>query len=90
MTENETEKSRMSITGRNALHALGIALVGVILLTLLYGIVIAGIRFFDTGQVDPSRLLYDAFGLFQFIGICAGPVIFLLGFALLQRIRLPW
>jgi multisubunit Na+/H+ antiporter MnhB subunit len=86
--EIEPEESRTKITGMSALYALGIALIGVTFLSIVYGLMAMAVRYHETGQLNVGIL--DFFGFFPVVGVCAGPIIFLLGFALLQRIRLPW
>lgn len=88
MTETELETSRTSITGKSAAHAVGIALVGVLVLTIIYWLMSVALRYSETGQL---HLGFSYFiGLFKFVGVCAGPILFILAFALLQRVRLPW
>ena len=90
MTEIDSDKSLTRITGKSALYSLGIALIGVFILSLLYGLISTGVNTFESGQFDVWKFLGSIVGFFQVLGLCVGPVIFLLSFALLQRLRLPW
>ena len=78
----------MGITGKSALYALGIALIGVVLLTMVYSLMAAIVGTSSSGEFDIGLLLGRAYGFIQVLGLCAGPVIFLLSFALLQRFRI--
>ena len=80
------ESSRMQITGKNALVAAGIAFGLVLLLTAAFSIMayIAGL----TGdEFTLSQFLESTLGIFKFVGICVGSIVFIRRFALLQRIR---
>ena len=78
----------MQLTGRSAMRALGIALVGVVVLTAIYSLMAAFLDATSAGKFDLGLLLKRATGLFQAIGMCAGPILFILSFALLQRFRI--
>ena len=85
----------MSITGKSALQALGIAIIGVLLLTVIYTLMAAVFdmteAYFETntlGSIELASTFRRAVDLVKTLGICAGPVIFLLAFALLQRFRI--
>ncbi len=86
--EVKPDESRTQITGKSAIYALGIALIGVILLSVMYAVMAIAVRFYETGQL--SFGFSDLFGFVATVGVCAGPILFILSFALLQRIRLPW
>ena len=89
--QERSEKTLTRITGKSVLYSLGIALIGVVLLAFVYGLMNTIVRVWNGGeQVELGTFLFDVFGFFKLMGVCAGPIIFLLSFALLQRIRLPW
>lgn len=78
----------MKLTGRNALQALGIALVAVALLSLAYSLMSIFFDLSDPAGFDFSVFLNRVRGLFMSVGTCAGPVVFILAFALLQRLKI--
>lgn len=87
---DDSEPTGYMKTGRNALHALGIALLAVTLLTIVYSSMSI---YFDV--LDPAGFSFEVFSkrvlvLFQSVGICAGPIVFILAFALLQRLRVKY
>jgi ABC-type transporter Mla maintaining outer membrane lipid asymmetry permease subunit MlaE len=85
-----SDTSLISITGRNALKALGVSLLVVLLLTCLYSLMAAVLyrsEFADYGvRIFMSRVANIAFTLLIFAG---GPV-FLISFALLQRFKIKY
>ena len=78
----------MSMTGGSALYALCIAAIGVVLLTVIYSLMAAVVDTSSSGKFEFGLFLGRAYGFIQVLGICAGPVIFILSFALLQRFRI--
>ncbi|MDM7921544.1 MAG: hypothetical protein QUS14_04515 [Pyrinomonadaceae bacterium] len=95
MVEQAETRSTMSITGKSALQALGIAIIGVLLLTVIYTLMGAVFdmtaAYFETntpGSFELESAFLRAIDFVKTLGICAGPVIFLLTFALLQRFRI--
>lgn len=92
MTEiNKTyseQKSYMSITGRSAIYALGIAIAVVILLMILYSLMSILIEFFEATTFDFTLFFNRAFFVLKLVGLFVTPIVFILAFALLQRFRI--
>ena len=82
--------SLMSISGRNAFWALVVGLIANLALLIFVLIIRAAMDFAENRPMD-VWLVITGFGeSFATIGICVVPIVFLLTFALLQRIKLPW
>ena len=82
------QPSRMQVTGRNALVAVLIAFVLVTLLTCLYAFMGVTLSKLNGDETSLPWILEQTIGMFKMVGLCAGPIVFLLSFALLQRFRI--
>lgn len=89
-----TQNSRMNITGKNFLFALLIALIITLAITMIYLLMSLFLSLNGKEKVDITEamnILRQMFlPIFQTIGICVAPIVFLLTFALLQRIRIKF
>lgn len=88
----ENENSKMNTTGKNLLVALLIALVitfGIVLIYLFMAVLVnlSGKNNIEFAEITVTlRRMF--LPLFQTVGMCVAPIIFLLAFALLQRFRI--
>ncbi|MBA3351510.1 MAG: hypothetical protein H0U23_03640 [Blastocatellia bacterium] len=78
----------MSITGRNAAYALGLAIGAAFVLSLLYTVMSLILDTMNREAVGVWAVLERIWILFRTTLICAAPAVFLLSFALLQRLKL--
>ena len=86
--ENPRQLSLIELTGRNALTALGITLFVTLLLTLAYSLLAVFADIVEKHAFDIQIFIAQGWMFFRTIGICAGPILLILAFALLQRFRL--
>ncbi len=88
MTSENEPPSRIQITGKNALVAVGIAFLLVLLLSFVHSMMWMALNITDTAVIS-VRLFFDVVAaFFKVVGVCVGPIVFFLAFALLQRVRL--
>lgn len=80
----------MSITGRNAAYALGLALGAAFALSLAYTLMSLLLDTLNKQPVEFSVVFGRVVGFFQVTAICAAPVVFLISFALLQRFKIKY
>ena len=81
-------RSLMSITGRNALTALGVGIIATVPVALLLGVARLFFDSMDNKDLDFAAAGNQILGGLIGLGICITPVVFILTFALLQRIRI--
>lgn len=88
----ENENSRMNITGKNFLIALVIALIITFVIVLIYLFMAVLVNLSGKNNIELAEItgiLQRIFlPIFQTVGMCVAPVIFLLAFVLLQRFRI--
>ena len=80
--------SLTGLTGLNALIAPGIAILVTFLLTLAYSLLAVFADIVEEHAFDIQIFIARGWVLFRTIGVCAGPMLLILAFALLQRFRL--
>jgi hypothetical protein len=82
--------SMMSITGRNAAYALGLALGAAFALSLVYTLMSLILDTLNRQAFHFSVVVGRIFELFKVTAACAGPIVFLISFALLQRFKIKY
>jgi len=87
-TVPKNAESRMRKTGKHALAALGVGVVLTVLLALLMGAVSLLDDFLNGEPISLQGAVFQAREGLITAGLCVIPVVFLLTFALLQRIRI--
>ena len=86
----QQSQSMMSVTGRNAAYALGLSLGVGFVFALAYTFMSVIADSVD-GKVTGIWILFERIlGFFQVTGVCISPIVFIISFALLQRLKIKY
>lgn len=92
MDEQVTSTDRggklIRLTDNNLLLAVLIGLITVLILTGIYNLMWIAADIFDSKPFFIENVISRAIVLIRTVGLCVGPIVFILAFALLQRFRL--
>lgn len=86
----DSEPTLMNQTGRNAAYALGLALGAALALSLVYTLMSLLLDTLNKQPIDFSVVIGRVVELFKVTTVCAGPIIFLISFALFQRFKIKY
>jgi hypothetical protein len=82
--------SLMSITGRNAAYSLTLGLGAAFVLALAYTLMSLILDAMNTHTADVGTILRRTWLLFKTTSVCAAPIVFIISFALLQRLKIKY
>jgi hypothetical protein len=82
-------RSLMAITGRNAFAALLLALIVAFLLSVAYTLLSLFADAIDHREIEFWIIPQKIWFFFKTMSICAAPIVFIISFGLLQRVKIP-